>query len=82
MDLTVPGKMGGKEACGRLLELYPEAKVVVCSGYSSDPVMSDHAAYGFLGMLGKPYKIGELKQLVEKVLSPPPEATAGGRTGS
>jgi PAS domain S-box-containing protein len=82
MDLTVPGKMGGKEACGRLREMYPDAKVIVCSGYSSDPVMADHTAYGFLGMLGKPYKIGELKQVAEKVLSTPPEATAGGRSGS
>ena len=68
MDLTVPGKMGGKEACARLLGMYPDAKVIVCSGYSSDPVMSDHAAYGFLGMLGKPFHMEELKRVVEQVL--------------
>jgi PAS domain S-box-containing protein len=68
MDLTVPGKMGGKEACARLLGKYPDAKVIVCSGYSSDPVMSDHAAYGFLGMLGKPFHMEELKRVVEQVL--------------
>jgi DNA-binding NtrC family response regulator len=42
--------------------------VIVCSGYSSDPVMSDHAAYGFLGMLGKPFHMEELKRVVEQVL--------------
>jgi PAS domain S-box-containing protein len=68
MDLTVPGKMGGKEACARLLGMYPDAKVIVCSGYSSDPVMSDHAAYGFLGMLGKPFHMEELKRVLEQVL--------------
>ena len=68
MDLTVPGKMGGKEACARLLGMYPDARVIVCSGYSSDPVMSDHAAYGFLGMLGKPFHMEELKRVVEQVL--------------
>jgi PAS domain S-box-containing protein len=68
MDLTVPGKMGGKEACARLLGMYPDAKVIVCSGYSSDPVMSDHAAYGFLGMLGKPFHMEELMRVVEQVL--------------
>jgi CheY-like chemotaxis protein len=68
MDLTVPGKMGGKEACARLLGMYPDAKVIVCSGYSSDPVMSDHAGYGFLGMLGKPFHMEELKRVVEQVL--------------
>jgi PAS domain S-box-containing protein len=81
MDLTVPGKMGGREACARLMEMYPEAKVIVCSGYSSDPVMSDHASYGFLGMLGKPYRIEELQRVVTEVLSPPPGRAAGRRAG-
>jgi PAS domain S-box-containing protein len=81
MDLTVPGGMGGKEACARLLEMYPGAKVIACSGYSSDPVMSDHEAYGFRGMLGKPYQIGEMKRTVEQVLSLPPGIAAGENTG-
>jgi PAS domain S-box-containing protein len=81
MDLTVPGRMGGKEACARLLGMYPDARVIACSGYSSDPVMSDHAAYGFLGMLGKPYQIGDLRRVVEQVVSPPPGRAAGSRPG-
>ena len=81
MDLTVPGRMGGKEACARLVGMYPDARVIVCSGYSSDPVMSDHGAYGFLGMLGKPYRIEELRRVVEHVMSPPPGRAAGGSPG-
>ncbi|MGZ8429622.1 MAG: hybrid sensor histidine kinase/response regulator, partial [Candidatus Deferrimicrobiaceae bacterium] len=69
MDLTIPGKMGGKEASARLLEMYPDARLIVCSGYSSDPVMSDHTSYGFLGMLGKPFQMEEMKWVVEQVLS-------------
>jgi len=69
MDLTIPGKTGGKEACARLLGMYPDARVIVCSGYSSDPVMSDHTAYGFLGMLGKPFHMEEMKRVLEKILS-------------
>lgn len=68
MDLTVPGKMGGKEACARLLGMYPDARVIVCSGYSSDPVMSDHTACGFLGILGKPFHMEGLKRVLEQVL--------------
>ena len=79
MDLTVPGRMGGKEACARLVGMYPDARVIVCSGYSSDPVMSDHTAYGFLGMLGKPYQIEDLRRVVEQVMSPPPGRAAGSR---
>lgn len=39
MDLTIPGGMGGKEAVTKLLQMHPEARVVVSSGYSNDPVM-------------------------------------------
>ena len=77
MDLTVPGKMGGKEACARLLGMYPDARVIVCSGYSSDPVMSDHAVYGFLGRLGKPFHMAELKRVVDRVIGYPTGRAAG-----
>jgi CheY-like chemotaxis protein len=77
MDLTVPGKMGGKEACARLLEMYPDARVIVCSGYSSDPVMSDHSAYGFRGMLGKPFHMEELKRVLKRALAFPSGRATG-----
>jgi len=63
--------MGGKEACARLLAMYPDARVIVCSGYSSDPVMSDPSAYGFRGMLGKPFHMEELKRVLERALAFP-----------
>ncbi|RJR18307.1 MAG: PAS domain S-box protein, partial [Desulfobacteraceae bacterium] len=34
MDLTIPGGMGGKEAIKKILELDPEVKGIVSSGYS------------------------------------------------
>ena len=77
MDLTVPGRMGGREACASLLRIYPDARVIVCSGYSSDPVMSDHAAYGFRGMLGKPFHMEELKRVMEQVLALPTGRATG-----
>jgi DNA-binding NarL/FixJ family response regulator len=77
MDLTVPGKMGGKEACARLRGMYPDARVIVCSGYSSDPVMSDHTAYGFRGILGKPFHLDELKRVLKQTRTHPPGRAAG-----
>lgn len=38
LDLTVPGGMDGKEAINKLLEVDPEVKAIVSSGYSDDPV--------------------------------------------
>ncbi len=45
MDLTIPGKMGGLEAAQRILELDREARLIVSSGYSNDPVMANYQAY-------------------------------------
>lgn len=68
MDLTIPGKMGGKEAIQRLLEIDPHVKVVVSSGYSNDPIMADYPKYGFRGVIAKPYQIEALSRTVHKVI--------------
>ena len=46
MDLTVPGSMGGKEAVSQVRKLHAEARVIVSSGYSNDPVMAHYKDYG------------------------------------
>ncbi len=69
MDLTIPGGMGGKDAVRKLLELDPAAKVIVSSGYSTDPVMADFRSYGFSGVVTKPYRIQALSKTVHDVLA-------------
>ncbi|MBC8009823.1 MAG: response regulator, partial [Burkholderiales bacterium] len=68
MDLTVPGGMGGLEAMKRLLEVDPQVRAIVSSGYSSDPVMSDFRSYGFSGMIPKPYRITDFAKVIRQVL--------------
>ncbi len=67
MDLTIPGGMGGKEAIRHLLEIDPQVKAIVSSGYSNDPVMADYRKYGFAGVVGKPYTLGEISGVLRKV---------------
>ncbi|MCD4828222.1 MAG: PAS domain S-box protein [Candidatus Cloacimonetes bacterium] len=68
MDLTIPGGMGGKEAIKHILEMNPEAKVIVSSGYSSDPIMANHLDYGFQGIIAKPYLMSKLEETLLDVL--------------
>ncbi len=68
MDLTIPGGMGGKHAVRELLAIDPEAKVIVSSGYSMDPVMANYTEYGFKGRLAKPYKMKDLKKELTRVM--------------
>ncbi|HEY7545498.1 MAG TPA: response regulator, partial [Blastocatellia bacterium] len=49
LDLTIPGGMGGKEAIKKLLEIDPDVKAIVSSGYSNDPIMTRFREYGFSG---------------------------------
>ncbi len=68
MDLTVPGGMGGKDAVTELLTFDPEAKVIVSSGYSMDPVLASYPNYGFQGRLTKPYRMKDLKSEIIRIM--------------
>ncbi|EKD69302.1 MAG: Sensor protein [uncultured bacterium] len=67
VDLVVQGGMGGKETMERLLNSDPAVCAIVSSGYSNDPVMADHAKYGFKGVLAKPYQIEEMHEILKHV---------------
>jgi CheY-like chemotaxis protein len=69
MDLTIPGGVGGREAVDQLRRLDPEVRVIVSSGYSNDPVMSDYRNFGFSGIIVKPYRADELLNEISRVLS-------------
>ena len=68
LDLSVPDGMGGREAIEKLHEMDPDVKAIVSSGYTNDPCVQDFAAYGFAGILAKPYKINDMKMLLEQLI--------------
>lgn len=69
MDLTIPGGMGGKATVQELLAFDPRCRVIVSSGYSRDSILSDYVKYGFTGVIAKPYRIEELREVVNRVLA-------------
>ena len=69
MDLTIRGGMGGKETMNKLLEIDPDVKAIVSSGYSSDPVMAHYKKYGFSGIIAKPYRAEELFSVLQYVMN-------------
>jgi PAS domain S-box-containing protein len=68
IDLTVPGRMGGKKAIRKLLEIDPDLKAIVSSGYYNDPVMADFKKYGFKGVMQKPFLFRELHQMIMRII--------------
>ena len=71
LDLTVQGGIGGQEAVRMLRNKYPDIKVIVSSGYATDPVLADYRRHGFDGVVAKPYGLRELDEAVCQVISDP-----------
>lgn len=67
VDLTIPGGMGGEETLTGILEIDREAKVIVSSGYSTDPVMVDSRKYGFSGGIAKPFDLAAMQKILSAV---------------
>jgi signal transduction histidine kinase/ActR/RegA family two-component response regulator len=72
LDLTVPGGIGGKDALKILLGIDPAVRAIVSSGYSHDPIMAHYQDYGFRGVIAKPYKIREMSEIVNRVITEAP----------
>jgi len=69
LDLTIPGEMGGRTVVQKLLKLAPSVKAIVVSGYSNDPVLSHFQDYGFHGRISKPFRLGEVSEVLHAVLA-------------
>lgn len=67
-DLTVPGGMGGEEACRILRQYDPHLVAIASSGYTTASVMSDYERAGFQAVVPKPYRIKEMSAALRRIL--------------
>jgi PAS domain S-box-containing protein len=67
-DLTIPGGMNGKEVVGEIRKIDKTIPLIVSSGYSDDPILSDPNAYGFSASISKPFTCAELAAVLAKNL--------------
>lgn len=67
LDLTIPGGMGGLETLRQLRIGCRDVVAIASSGYSEDPVLANYAEYGFCGILAKPYTVGQLRAVLQRI---------------
>ena len=69
LDLTNKVGMGGAETMVNLLEIDPDIKAIVASGYSNDPVINNSREHGFRGALPKPFTLDQLKTALQDAIA-------------
>jgi CheY-like chemotaxis protein len=77
LDLSVQSGLGGKETLAELRKIDPGVKSVISSGFIDDPVVRDFSGHGFDRRLTKPYKIPELKDILEQLVQKTPGRNPG-----
>jgi CheY-like chemotaxis protein len=67
LDLIMPG-MGGKKCLEGLLQINPDVKVVIASGYSPEGRVKSFFEEGAKNFISKPFNMKEMLQVVREVL--------------
>jgi DNA-binding NtrC family response regulator len=68
LDATIPNGLSGEEALKLLLETDPDARVILCSGYTDSDLLREAAQLGFKAILAKPFSISEFVSVFNEVL--------------
>lgn len=70
-DLTIPEGLGGLATIEAIRKTDALTPAIVCSGYSSDPVMANFSKYGFQAALSKPYELANFSGIIKDFLVRP-----------
>lgn len=67
LDMNMP-RMSGKATFGSIKEMFPNIKVLVCSGYSATMLDDGRFAQSIDGFIQKPYELEEIAQKIRTIL--------------
>ena len=67
LDMIMP-VMSGRETYGRMKEISPDIRVILCSGYSIDGDAQKIMDRGCNGFIQKPFNLPTLSQKIREVL--------------
>ncbi|OVE81286.1 hypothetical protein BVY04_03600 [bacterium M21] len=68
LDLVIANGPGGAEVLHELRAVDPSLQAIASSGQSTNPVMLDPTAHGFLAALPKPYGVSDLSQVIANAI--------------
>jgi DNA-binding NtrC family response regulator len=68
LDVIMPG-MNGLRTLEKLMQINPEAKVIMCSAYFDEGRLPELANFDICGFIQKPYTIGTLSKCMEEALA-------------
>jgi two-component system cell cycle sensor histidine kinase/response regulator CckA len=68
LDLNVTDGKGAKEAIKELLQIDPQVKAVLTTGYSNDPVVSELSTHGFSAAVAVPYDLEKMKEILSMLI--------------
>jgi len=67
LDMIMP-EMDGRECLRRLVEIEPDVRVLIATGYTVDSTVETLLQEGALGAVEKPYGLGDLSVAVREAL--------------
>ena len=68
LDMMMP-EMNGEETFEEIHRRYPSLPVILSSGYDEVEGSGRAAGHGLAGFIHKPYRLGELQRVLERVLA-------------
>jgi CheY-like chemotaxis protein len=68
-DVIMPGGISGFDVVRHAMELHPQTKALMTSGYTEDVAVDQgHVVGSAIRLLRKPYRQAELKQIIREIL--------------